>query len=242
MREKINRRIRPGLALGAIALAIAVVALVNVHATGITGAQWTQVGPAPLQIDAGLWQRHQGSGPDSGEVVDIAIDPRGSTDQTIYIASGSGGIWKSTDHGTSWRPLTDSLLSLQTGAVALDPGNPSIVYAGTGNPAYVGNCRSCTLSDSWYLQVVGRREYLDAAAEQPHWRRDQPDSPSKAWSITGCHYRRPLSVARRRRPFFAAYRFGVARQRDQRHSPRDTEPEYYGARVDLWTGNLRLEF
>jgi hypothetical protein len=155
MRKKINRQIRPGLALGAIALAIAVVALVNVHATGITGSQWTQLGPAPLQIDAGLWQRHQGSGPDSGEVVDIAIDPRGSTDQTIYIASGSGGIWKSTDHGTSWKPLTDNLLSLATGAVALDPGNPSIVYAGTGNPAYVGNCRSCT------FQTVGIYKSLD---------------------------------------------------------------------------------
>ena len=145
MREKINRQIRPGLALGAIALAIAVVALVNVHATGITGSQWTQVGPAPLQIDAGLWQRYQGSGPDSGEVVDIAIDPRGTTDQTIYIASGSGGVWKSTDHGTSWRPLTDYLLTLSTGAVALDPGNPSIVYAGTGNPAFAGSgdCPRC---------------------------------------------------------------------------------------------------
>ena len=145
MREKINRQIRPGLALGAIALAIAVVALVNVHATGINGSQWMQVGPAPLQIDAGLWQRYQGSGPDSGEVVDIAIDPRGTTDQTIYIASGSGGVWKSTDHGTSWRPLTDYLLTLSTGAVALDPGNPSIVYAGTGNPAFAGSadCPRC---------------------------------------------------------------------------------------------------
>jgi hypothetical protein len=141
----VNRQIRPGLALVAIALAAAAVALVNVHATGINGLQWTQIGPAPLQIDAGMWQRYQGSGPDSGEVVDIAIDPRGTTDQTIYIASGSGGIWKSTDNGTSWRPLTDYLLSLSTGAVALDPGNPSIIYAGTGNPAFAGggDCPRC---------------------------------------------------------------------------------------------------
>lgn len=150
-----NLQIRPGLALEAVALAIGAVALVSVHATGIDGSQWTQVGPAPLQIDAGMWQQYQGSGPDSGEVVDIAIDPRGSTDQTIYIASGSGGIWKSTDDGVTWRPLTDYLLTLSTGAVALDPGDPSIVYAGTGNPAFGGDCPGCI------FQAVGIYKSLD---------------------------------------------------------------------------------
>ena len=166
MREKINRQIRPGLALGAIALAIAVVALVNVHATGINGSQWTQVGPAPLQINLALGS--QGSGPDSGEVVDIAIDPRGTTDQTIYIASGFGGIWKSTDHGSSWTPLTDYLLTLSTGAVALDPGNPSIVYAGTGNPAFGGHCTGCI------FQAVGIYKSLDGGNT---WTR-LPNSPA----------------------------------------------------------------
>jgi len=65
--------------------------------------------------------------------VDIAIDPRNTTDQVIYIATNDGGIWKSTDGGTNWAPKTDFMPSLSMGAVALDPGNPSIVYAGTGN-------------------------------------------------------------------------------------------------------------
>src|SRR3989441_10360133 len=99
--------------------------------SGIVGGQWRQIGPAPLRIDRE--QVFQGAGPDSGEVVDIAIDPRNTTDQTIYIATNDGGIWKSTDGGMTWRPKTDFMLSLSMGAVALDPGNPDIVYAGTGN-------------------------------------------------------------------------------------------------------------
>jgi len=99
---------------------------------GVAGVQWKQVGPAPLLIDKE--QNFQGEGPDSGEVVDIAIDPRNTTDRTIYIATNDGGIWKSTDGGASWAPKTDFMPSLSMGAVALDPGNPSIVYAGTGNP------------------------------------------------------------------------------------------------------------
>ena len=99
--------------------------------SGIVGGQWTQIGPAPLRIDKN--QNFQGLGPDSGEVVDIAIDPRNTTDQVIYIATNDGGIWKSTDGGVTWTPKTDPMLSLSMGAVALDSGNPSIVYAGTGN-------------------------------------------------------------------------------------------------------------
>ena len=99
--------------------------------SGITGVQWTQIGPAPLRIDND--QNYQGAGPDSGEVLDFAIDPRNTTDQVIYIATNDGGIWKSTNGGSSWAPKTDYMPSLSMGAVALDPGNPSIVYAGTGN-------------------------------------------------------------------------------------------------------------
>jgi photosystem II stability/assembly factor-like uncharacterized protein len=98
----------------------------------VTGVQWTQIGPAPLVIDA--QQNFQGTGPDSGEVLDIAIDPRNSTDKVIYIATNDGGVWKSTDGGNNWTAKTDFMPSLSMGAITLDPGNPSIVYAGTGNP------------------------------------------------------------------------------------------------------------
>jgi hypothetical protein len=95
---------------------------------------WNPIGPAPLQI--AVEQNYQGAGPDSGEVTDIAIDPDGTTDQTIYIATNDGGIWKTGDGGTMWSPTMDDLLGLSMGAVAIDPTSPSIarvIYAGTGN-------------------------------------------------------------------------------------------------------------
>jgi len=92
---------------------------------------WRQVGPAPLLV--GNQQVFQGLGPDSGVVLDIAIDPRGGPDRIIYIATGSGGVWKSNDDGASWRPLTDHLPATAIGAIALDPADPDIVYVGTGN-------------------------------------------------------------------------------------------------------------
>lgn len=92
---------------------------------------WRQVGPSPLLV--GNQQVFQGIGPDSGEVLDIAIDPRVRPDRVIYMATGSGGVWKSTDDGVSWRPLTDYLPATSIGAIALDPADPDIVYVGSGN-------------------------------------------------------------------------------------------------------------
>ena len=125
------------------------------RAGGLIGVQWTQVGPAPLSIDAE--QNYQGAGPDSGQVTEIAIDPRGTSDQNIFISTNDGGIWKSTDGGTTWKPKTDYLATLSMGAVALDAGNPSIVYAGTGNQFNngffnaVGIYKSTDGGDSWTL-------------------------------------------------------------------------------------------
>src|SRR5579875_652052 len=140
---------KPRLRIYSAMLAVTVlisagVYLIKASANGLSGVQWTQIGPAPLQINAE--KNFQGEGPDSGQVVDIAVDPRGTTDQTIYIATGSGGLWKSTDAGDTWAPKTDRLLTLSTGAVGLDPGNPSIVYVGTNNPAFGGDCPGCTFN------------------------------------------------------------------------------------------------
>jgi hypothetical protein len=127
-------RIRPDLWRKGIdhALGMEVSAqMVGAPGSGVQGAQWTQIGPAPIRYDTD--QVFMGTGPGAGEVLDIAIDPRNTTDRIIYIATNDGGIWKTADGGASWAPKTDYLPSLSMGAVALDPGNPSIVYAGSGN-------------------------------------------------------------------------------------------------------------
>jgi uncharacterized surface protein with fasciclin (FAS1) repeats/photosystem II stability/assembly factor-like uncharacterized protein len=89
---------------------------------------WRMIGPAPLiEPVAG---RH-----DSGEATSIVIDPRGTRDKVMYLGTHAGGVWKTNDGGSSWLPLTDMMPSLSIGALALDPADPNIVYAGTASPA-----------------------------------------------------------------------------------------------------------
>lgn len=66
----------------------------------------------------------------SGRISSIAIDPGNASH--ILIGAAGGGVWESRDTGNTWSPRTDDQPSLAIGVVAFDPGNPSIVYAGTG--------------------------------------------------------------------------------------------------------------
>lgn len=56
----------------------------------------------------------------------------------IYVGAANGGVWKTTNGGTFWFPLTDNQPSLSMGAIAIDPTNPEIIYAGTGEATYSG--------------------------------------------------------------------------------------------------------
>ncbi len=70
-----------------------------------------------------------------GRVCDLAVDPFDPA--TIYVASASGGVFKTTNSGQDWAAVLDSEGAYPTGAVAVHPTNPNIVYVGTGegNPA-----------------------------------------------------------------------------------------------------------
>ena len=57
--------------------------------------------------------------------------------QILWAAAGSGGLWKSEDAGTSWRPLADKL-GLPAGSLVMDPRNPDILYFGTGERFHSG--------------------------------------------------------------------------------------------------------
>ena len=58
---------------------------------------------------------------------------------TIYAATRTGGLWKTTNNGVTWDPISDSVEVAAVGAVAVAPSNPAIVWMGTGDQA---NARS----------------------------------------------------------------------------------------------------
>ncbi len=60
----------------------------------------------------------------------VQADP--ATPGTLYAAFGSGGLWKSINHGLNWKPIFENKASLGIGDFALAPSNPEIIYIGTG--------------------------------------------------------------------------------------------------------------
>jgi photosystem II stability/assembly factor-like uncharacterized protein len=93
----------------------------------ISGTQWHSIGPQGIPIN-------QGS---IGRLSTVAVHP--TDGNTIYIGGAQGGVWKTTNGGASWTPLTDQQCSLAMGALALDPVDPQIVYAGTGEQHFSGD-------------------------------------------------------------------------------------------------------
>lgn len=86
---------------------------------------WSELGPAN-------WNKTSGWNPGTGRLVAMAIHP--SSPNTIYVGSPGGGLWKTTNGGTSWIPLTEYNSVWQyIYSIAIDPLNQNIVYAGTGN-------------------------------------------------------------------------------------------------------------
>ncbi len=65
-----------------------------------------------------------------GRIADIAVDP--DRPSTWYVAVGSGGVWKTTNAGTTWTPVFDDQASYSIGCITLDPANPSTIWVGTG--------------------------------------------------------------------------------------------------------------
>ncbi len=66
----------------------------------------------------------------SGRISDLAIHP--TNENVWYVAVGSGGVWKTQNAGVTFTPVFDKESSYSIGCVAIDPGNPNVVWVGTG--------------------------------------------------------------------------------------------------------------
>jgi photosystem II stability/assembly factor-like uncharacterized protein len=82
---------------------------------------WTSLGPNSTTGGyAGL-----------GRISAVAFDPGNAN--IIYAGAGGGGVWKTTNGGTSWIPLTDALGSLGASSIVVEPTNTQIIYLATGD-------------------------------------------------------------------------------------------------------------
>ena len=68
----------------------------------------------------------------SGRATDVeAVKPRGKN-YTIWVATASGGVWKTDNEGVSWESTFDEQVTTDIGDLAIDPVNPDVVWVGTG--------------------------------------------------------------------------------------------------------------
>src|SRR5262249_21778709 len=92
-----------------------------------SGTIWQSLGPKPIQS---LQLPDRAFGNVAGRVDAIAIHP--TNPSILLIGAATGGIWKSTDAGLNWRPVSDTAPSLTTSSIAFSRANPSIAFAATG--------------------------------------------------------------------------------------------------------------
>ncbi len=105
--------------------------LVSGLSTGVL-ARESDEAKSRLNVDTfkGLELRNIGPAFKSGRIADLVIHPE---DESVrYVAVASGGIWKTVNAGTTWKPVFDDQASYSIGCLATDPGNPNVIWAGTG--------------------------------------------------------------------------------------------------------------
>jgi photosystem II stability/assembly factor-like uncharacterized protein len=83
---------------------------------------------------SGLGIRNIGSAAISGRIAGLDARQEKNGKVTILLGSASGGVWKSEDGGTTFKPVFDKQPVQSIGAVAMDPTNPAVMWAGTGEP------------------------------------------------------------------------------------------------------------
>ncbi len=114
-------------------------------ATAVSGLRFRSIGPAVV----------------SGRISDVTVDP---TDKhTWYVATASGGLWKTTNAGTTFSPIFDNEGSYSIGTVTIDPNNSNVVWVGTGeNNAQ----RSVSYGDGVYKSIDGGRNWENVGLPQ----------------------------------------------------------------------------
>lgn len=117
------------------------------------------------QAASGLHMRSIGPALMGGRIADIAVHP--SNRSVWYVASASGGVWKTGNAGITWTPVFDDQASYSIADVAIDPNNPDVVWVGTGENVsgrHVGwgdgVYRSTDSGESWVNTGLKNSEHI----------------------------------------------------------------------------------
>jgi hypothetical protein len=103
-------------------------------APALAPSVWIDLGPSLIPNG----QTYSGARVDViGRVSSFAVDPKNS--KHLLCGSANGGIWESKDAGATWAARTDQMPTLAIGTVTFDPGNPTRVYAGSGEGNFYAN-------------------------------------------------------------------------------------------------------
>ncbi|HXW55308.1 MAG TPA: hypothetical protein VEJ67_06145 [Candidatus Cybelea sp.] len=133
---------------------------------------------AQVKVDSdtisGLGARNIGSATMSGRVAAIAaVHETGRL--TVYVGAASGGVWKSMNGGTTFKPVFDKESSQSIGAIAIDPSSPKTIWVGTGeswtrNSVSIGDgmYRSTDGGDSWTNMGLQNSERIAKILIDPH--------------------------------------------------------------------------
>ena len=115
----------------------------------------------------------------SGRIADIAIDQNNPS--TWYTAVGSGGVWKTTNAGTTWTPIFDDQPVYSIGDVTIAPSNSNIIWVGTGEN---NGGRHISFGDGVYKSVDGGQTWKNMGLSKSEHVSDiiiHPTNPDIVW-------------------------------------------------------------
>jgi photosystem II stability/assembly factor-like uncharacterized protein len=122
---------------------------------------------------SGLLARPIGPAVMGGRIADIAAVAEGQR-LTIYVGAAGGGVWRSVDGGTTFKPVFDKEPTQSIGSIAIDPSHPKTVWVGTGeswvrNSVSVGTglYRTTDAGENWQLMGLADSEHISRVLVDP---------------------------------------------------------------------------
>ena len=107
-----------------------------------------------IEVIKGMSFRNIGPAFMTGRISDIAKDPNNQS--TWYVATASSNVWKTTNNGTTWKPIFDGYGSYSTGCITIDPNNSNVIWLGTGENQ---SQRSVGWGDGVYKSTDGGKSW-----------------------------------------------------------------------------------